>query len=203
MNCAPLLATHNRFSILSVENIPEIDEPVETKVVPTSEPISVSRKNRPRWERIHCSCFVINALDEAKDGRHSLTLKIELQTTDTGETKSVRALLDSGATGMFIDWEYVKENNFDTWKLSRPIPLRNVDGTPNETRSVTEVVGPILRYKNHSEKAYFAVASLGSQKVIMGHTWLQKHNPDIDWVTGEVSMSCCSRTCCSGCREEI
>ena len=37
----------------------------------------------------------------------------------------------------------------------------------------------------------------------MGHTWLQKHNPDINWATGEVSMSRCSGTCCSGCREEI
>jgi len=193
--------SNNRFSILPVDNIPEIDESVEPKVVPIPEPISATR--RPRWERIHCSRFIINALDEINDARRSLTLKIELQTTDTGETKSVKALLDSGATGMFIDKDYVKENNFDTRKLSRPIPLRNVDGTPNEAGSVTEVVGLILRYKNHSEKAYFAVASLGNQKVIMGHTWLQKHNPDINWVTGDVSMSRCSGTCCSGCQEEI
>ena len=45
---------------------------------------------------------------------------------------------------------------------------------------------------------------LGSQKVIMGHSWLQKHNPDIDWTTGEVKMSCCSDSCCSGCcRDKI
>ena len=164
----PLLAVKNRFSILPVDDIPKIDEPVETKVVPISEPISANQQNQPRWEKVHCSCFIINTLDEAKDGRRSLTLKIELQTTDTGETKSARALLDSGATGMFIGREYVKENNFDTQKLSRPIPLRNVEGTPNKTGSVTEVVRLILKYKNHSEKAYFAVASLGSQKVNHG-----------------------------------
>ena len=118
MNCTPSLTTKNRFSILPVDNIPEIDESVETKVVPIPEPISTDWKTRPRWERIHCSRFVINVLDEAKDNRCSLTLKIELQTTDTGETKSIRALLDSGATGMFIDRDYVKENNFDTRKLS-------------------------------------------------------------------------------------
>ena len=39
--------------------------------------------------------------------------------------------------------------------------------------------------------------------MIMGHSWLQKHNPDIDWVTGEVKMSRCSGSCCSGCRDEI
>jgi hypothetical protein len=203
MKCTPPLSSNNRFSILPVDNIPEIDESFETQVVPTPEPNLVLRKNRPRWEHVHCSRFAINALDEAKDFRRSLTLKIELQTTDTGETKSVKALLNSGATGMFIDREYVKENKFDTRKLSRPIPLRNVDGTPNEAGAVTEVVGLIVRYKNHSEKAYFTVANLGSQKVIMGHTWLQKHNPDINWATGDVSMSRCSGTCCSGCKEEL
>ena len=56
---------------------------------------------------------------------------------------------------------------------------------------------------NHSERAFFAVTGLGSQKVIMGHSWLQKHNLDIDWVTREVKMSRCSGSCCSGCRDEI
>ena len=30
----------------------------------------------------------------------------------------------------------------------------------------------------------------------------QKHNPEIDWVTGEVKMSRCPPQCCSGCRDE-
>ena len=37
----------------------------------------------------------------------------------------------------------------------------------------------------------------------MGHTWLHKHNPEIDWITGEVEMSRCDRRCCSGCQDEI
>jgi hypothetical protein len=116
MNDTPSLSSYNRFSILTVDNIPEIDEPVETKVVLNSENTpelaAPSRKSRPRWERLHCSRFVINALDETEARQRSLTLKIELQTVDTGETKSVKALLDSGATGMFIDQEYVKTNHF-------------------------------------------------------------------------------------------
>ena len=39
--------------------------------------------------------------------------------------------------------------------------------------------------------------------MIMGHTWLRKHNPDINWVTRDVKMSRCSGRCCSGCRDEI
>ena len=133
----------------------------------------------------------------------SLQLNIELQTTDTGETRAVKVLLNSGATGMFIDRAYVKANRLPTRTLSSPIPVCNVDGTLNKAGSVTEVVELVLRYRNHSEHAFFTVTGLGSQKVIMGHSWLQKHNPGINWVTGEVKMSRCSGSCCSDCRDEI
>ena len=121
---------------------------------------------------------------------------------DTGETKSIMALLDSRATGMFIDRECVKASGF-TRTLSNPIPVRNVDGTPNEAGSIMDVVELNLRYQNHVERVFFVVTSLGKQNVIMGHTWLWKHNPDINWATGDVKMSCCSGKCCSGCRDEI
>jgi hypothetical protein len=204
----PPLSNQNRFSVLPVDSMPEIEEPFDipedvqkTKIKPEQTP--PPRVLRPRWEKRLPAHFVVDALDETEGRRRSLTLKIELQTTDTGETKSVTALLDSGATGMFIDREYVKANRLSTRTLSRPIPVRNVDGTPNEAGSVHEVVELVLRYKNHSEKAFFAVTGLGRQNVIMGHSWLQKHNPDIDWVTGDVKMSRCSGRCCSGCRDEI
>ena len=74
---------------------------------------------------------------------------------------------------------------------SEPIPVYNVDGTLNEAGSITEVVDLILRYRNHSEQTLFAVTCLGKQKLILGHSWLQKHNLEIDWVTGEVKMSRC------------
>ena len=104
---------------------------------------------------------------------------------------------------MFIDREYVKESGFTTRALSNPIPVCNVDGTPNEAGSIMDVVELNLRYRNHAEQVFFAVTNLGKQNVIMGHTWLQKHNPDINWVTRDVKMSHCSGRCCSGCRDEI
>ena len=201
------MPSRNRFSILSVDSIPEIDEFVKAEIVPTpndtSETTSTKKALRPKWERRLPPQFVISHLEESEDRRRSLFLKIELQATDTGEVKSVKALLDSGATGMFIDQGYVKTHKLSTIPLSKPILVRNVDGTPNEGGSIKEVVELVLRYKNHSEKAFFAVSTLGAQDVILGHTWLHKHNPDINWATGEVKMSRCSGPCCSGCKEEI
>ena len=118
------------------------------------------------------------------------------------EVKSVLSLVDSGATGEFIDQHYVKSNWLHTWKLSILIPVHHVDGTLNEAGSITEVVNLVLRHQNHSERTLFAVTTLGKQKLILGHSWLCKHHPEIDWNTREVKMSQCPPCCCSECRDE-
>ena len=147
MTCTPLLSAYNQFSVLHVDSIPEIKEPVESPVVPPkTDPPAPSRKQKPNWEKRIPDHLVIDTLDKKEGHRCSLTLKIELQTTDMAETKSVTALLDSRATGMFIDREYVKESGFTTRALSNPIPVRNVDGTPNEAGSIRDVVELNLRY---------------------------------------------------------
>ena len=88
-------------------------------------------------------------------------------------------------------------------KLKQPIPVYNVDGTPNEAGSLTEVVHLILHHKNHLEWTVFAVTGLRKQKLLLGHSWLRNHNPEIDWVKGEVKMYRCPPCCCSSCRDEL
>jgi predicted aspartyl protease len=111
-------------------------------------------------------------------------------------------LVDSGATGLFIDREYVKSNQIPTTKLPQPIPVFNVDGTANTEGSISEVAELLLRYNGHSKRALFCVTGLGRQNLILGHTWLKDHNPEVDWRTGKVEMSRCSLRCCNGCRTE-
>jgi len=50
---------------------------------------------------------------------------------------AVKALLDSGATGLFIDMTFAKEKRFKMEKLKRPLVVRNVDGTANVGGSIT------------------------------------------------------------------
>jgi len=38
--------------------------------------------------------------------------------------------------------------------------------------------------------------------MILSITWLQEHNPEIDWRMGKVEMTQCLPRCCIGCREE-
>jgi hypothetical protein len=197
----PSLSCSNRFSFLPVDNINEI-KVVQPPEDPPTPPVSaVSRHFRPRWERDLLARLVIASLEDPSPPR-SLKIKVDIETTDTGEVKSLDALIDSGATGRFVDRDYVKANRLRTRVLSRPIPVYNVDGNPNEAGSISEVADLILKYQSHSERALFAVTGLGKQNLILGLPWLQKHNPEIDWTTGTVKMNRCSPSRCSGCREE-
>ena len=49
--------------------------------------------------------------------------------------------------------------------------------------------------EKHTEKLWCAVTCLGKVPLILGHTWLRKHNSDIDWVTGQVNLTRCPPEC--------
>ena len=77
-----------------------------------------------------------------------------------------------------------------------------VDGTANTDGAISEVADLLLCYNGHSKRALFSVTGLRRQNLILGHTWLTDHNPEVDWRTGSVKMSRCSPRCCSRCRNE-
>ena len=142
-------------------------DPIANKAAPTGSP---SRRFRPKWERKLPHSYIVAATG------CSLSLKVEIETTDTSLRRATTALVDSGATGLFMDKEYAAANNICGRPLSRPIPVRNVDGSPNEAGEITEVADVILRYQDHSERAQFALTSLGKQNLILGYTWLRDHS---------------------------
>jgi len=129
----------------------------------------------------------------------SIILPIEIGTTDTSEVHSIKALLDSGATGNFIDKDFVRTKGISTRSISRPIPVFNVDGSPNEAGQISKVVDVVLRYKTHSERTLLAISNLGKQSMILGYTWLKDHNPEVNWQTREVQINRCPPQC-EGCR---
>jgi len=58
-------------------------------------------------------------------------LKVGLERLENHEGVAVKALLDSRATGLFIDTIFAKEKGFKMEKLKKPLLVRNVDGTVN------------------------------------------------------------------------
>jgi hypothetical protein len=125
----------------------------------------------------------------ASPGPMSLLVNVEIESTDTAVKRCTQALIDCGATGCFIDIEWVKLNNIPTCPLSKPIPVYNLNGTTNDTSAITNIANVILCYEHHSERTQLAVTHLGKQCLILGYNWLQNHNPEINWQTKDVKMS--------------
>ena len=185
---APRSLLVNRFTVLNVEEVnTDIREPIDTLL-----PSTLDRKAlpwRPKWKKKLPRRLSANTLDACGT---SIILPIEISTTDTSEVHSIKALLDSGATGNFIDKDFVCMKGISTWNVSCPIPVFNMDGSPNEAGQISKVVDVVLCYKTHSERPLLAISNLGKQSMILSYTWLKDHNPEVNWQTGEVQMNRCS-----------
>ncbi|KAH9264133.1 hypothetical protein BASA83_012386 [Batrachochytrium salamandrivorans] len=81
-------------------------------------------------------------------------------------------------------------------ELSTPITLRLADG--DSSSSLTHRTVPLqLHIGNHVETATFYVADL-CHGFILGYSWLERHNPRINWVSRmvEFDSSYCLENCC-------
>ena len=95
------------------------------------------------------------------DLRRCTKVPLNICSVDTGTPLAIDSLLDSGATGLFIDVEFVKEQKLQTCPLPHAIPVYNIDGIANEVGSIKEEVDLICTFGNHTERATFSVTSLG------------------------------------------
>jgi len=122
-------------------------------------------------------------------------LKVGLEKLESHEGIAVKALLDSGATDLFMDMTFAKEKGFKIEKLKKPLLVRNVDGTANAEGTITHQVECNMFFKGHMERARMDVCNLGKIELILGMPWLAAHNPEIDWEKGKVKMTHCPPIC--------
>ena len=122
-------------------------------------------------------------------------LNVGLEKVDTHEGVSVRALLDSGAMGLFISKRLAERQGFRLEKLNKPIKVRNVDGSDNKGGAITHKVEVNMYYKGHVERVRMDVCELEKTEVILGMPWLTAHNLEINWETGKVKMTRCPPLC--------
>jgi len=122
-------------------------------------------------------------------------ISVGIERVDTHEGRTVRALLDSGATGLFMSKGLAQKGGYKLMKLDRSLQVRNVDGTGNSGGTITHEVEVNMFYKEHVERVRMDVCELGKTDVILGMPWLAAHNLEIDWEKGEVRMTRCLPLC--------
>jgi len=211
VNWTPSLSSHNHFACLAVDTHNKNTAfclHKNAKVVPNpsqnTEPVSPPESPSPptphciyllRWERRLPDRYVL----AASPGTNSLTIDMEIESTDTTVKRCTQALIDCGATSFFIDVNCVCTNKIPTCTLSQLIPVFNVDGMPNKVSMITELTNVVLCYEAHSEQTQLAVTKLGSHSILLGFNWLCEHNPEINWATKTVKMMHCPERCCQTC----
>ena len=99
-------------------------------------------------------------------------LNIGVEKVDTHEGVMVKALLDSGVTGMFIDKKMAAKHRFRLQKLERPVAVRNVDRINNSGRAIIYQVEVNVYYRSYVERMRMDVCDLGKTDVILGMPWL-------------------------------
>jgi len=122
-------------------------------------------------------------------------MRVGLEKLENHKGVVVRVLLDSGATGLFMDITFAQEKRFKMEKLKKPLLVRNVDGMVNVGEAIIYQVEYNIFFKGHVERARVDVYNLGKTEVILGMPWLVAHNPEIDWEKEKVKIIYCLSIC--------
>ena len=116
-------------------------------------------------------------------------------TSKSKEFQVISALLDSRANTTFIDKVVAEWLGLTLEALANPIHVFNVDGSCNSAGDVTHAVNITVDFLGHREELHAEVTNLGKNSLILGYTWLRKHNPTIDWEKGTVKFNRCPCSC--------
>ena len=106
-----------------------------------------------------------------------------------GKKLKVKALVDSGCTYTGINEQLVKDKKIQIKLINFSFEVFNTDRTKNE--EVTRVVPLEIEINGHKEQLEAAVMDLDGMDMFLGHDWLVKHNPEVNWKNSTIRFTRC------------
>ena len=137
--------------------------------------------------------------------RVQVRLKWRLGAKET--TSDVVLLLDSGATGPVLSTNWAKEAQVPCVRRKVACPITDASGNnlPGSGRWYTRPLKMIIG--DHENEMNFEVADMPEGKIdgYLPMSWLERHNPDIDWETGTMTWRSefCKESCLKGNRRLV
>ena len=113
--------------------------------------------------------------------------------TKNGKKLKVKTLVDPGYIHTGIDEQLVKDKKIQTRLINFSFEVFNADRTKNgEITKVAPLEVKINRYKEQLEAV---VMDLNSTDMFLGHDWLVKYNPEINWKNRTMKFTRCLESC--------
>ena len=109
--------------------------------------------------------------------------------TKNGKKFKVKTLVDSGCTHIGIDKQLVKDRRIQMKPINFSFEVFNTDGTKN--REVIKVVPLEIKVNGHKEILEATVMDLNRMDIFLGHDWLIKHNPEVNWKNSTIKFTRC------------
>ena len=105
----------------------------------------------------------------------------------------MKALVDSRYTHIGIDEQLVKDKRIQTRLINFSFEVFNTDGTKNG--EVTKVAPLEIEINRHKKQLEAVVTDLNGTDMFLGHDWLVKHNPEVNWKNGTIKFTRCPGSC--------
>ncbi len=124
----------------------------------------------------------------------ALMTNVQIETIENCTCIASSALVDSGCTSSTINRAFVEKHNIPTHVTAAPITVYNADRSKNSAGQITAFAELRIIIGDHAEHIDLAVTDLKDHDIFLGHDWLARHNPLINWQTGKMTFAQCQ--CC-------
>ena len=102
----------------------------------------------------------------------SIRIPISIFVNEGAQIIDTFALVNSGATGDFINRDLAKKKGYQLQRLFQPLKAQNVDGSTNQGGIIHHKVTLHLRIAKTKEKREFLVVNCDQENLILGLPWL-------------------------------
>ena len=99
--------------------------------------------------------------------------------TENGKKLKVKALVNSGYMHTEINEQLVKDKKIKMKPINFAFKVFNSDRMKNG--ELTKVTSLEIKINGHKEQLDVVVTDLDGTDMFLGHDWLVKHNPEVNW----------------------
>jgi hypothetical protein len=92
-----------------------------------------------------------------------------------------RALVDSGATDIFMNATFANKMGLGLRQLPMPKKIYNIDNTTNKSGEITHYLDLDVFAKGIHKEMCFLITDIRSEDILLGYPWLASFEPRFNW----------------------